>query len=114
MSSLLMNRPQQCCVPSKAPRPARRKALTLVPMVPLVTRLLVVTMVGGALALLLGLAMTTRTVPAAAGAAAVELPRVVVTGKRIAGPAWAGACPVPTDPQDSACPVPLGAQAKEL
>lgn len=111
MSTLLMNRKQQCGDRLEAGRrTAARKPLVMKPVVPLLTRLLVVTLVGGVLALLLGLRLTTRPAPpiaAAAEAIAVdpgppvaELPRVVVSGKRLAVPARAAALPPGTTSKD--------------
>lgn len=103
MSTLLMNEKQHCGRRSGAPRRARGP-LEMQPVTPLLTRLLVVVLVGGVLALLLGLSLTTRPSPpiaavVAAPAAVAELPRVVVSGKRLAAPGR---------------PVPAGTTSKDL
>lgn len=111
MSTLLMNGRQQCSGRRKAGRrTAARKPLVMKPVVPLLTRLLVITVVGGVLALLLGLSLTTRPAPPIAAAAeaiaadpgrpVAELPRVVVSGKRWAVPVRAGAAPPGTTSKD--------------
>lgn len=102
MSTLLMNGKQQCGGRPEAARRAVRKPLVMKPVVPLLTRLLVVALVGGVLALLLGLGLTTRSsAPIAADASSptAELPRVVVSAKRLPMPAR---------------PVPAGTTSKDL
>lgn len=107
MSTLLMNGRQQCGSQDDGRR-AARKPLAMQPLVPLLTRLLAVAVVGGVLALLLGLGLTTRPAPAIAVDRSIaadpsrpvaELPRVVLSGKRLA-PARAGGVPPGTTSKD--------------
>ena len=87
MGTLLMNGKQEYGGRRAAASQAVRKPVTMRPVVPLLTRLLVVVVVAGVLALLLGLSLTPPAAPPIAvdtGRRVAELPRVVVSGKRAA------------------------------
>ena len=98
MNTMVMISTQLC----KTPRAIRPRAWR--PIVPRLQRALVATLVAGATSLLFAFGLTASNPDLPSALPVVELPRVLIQGKRLRAPA--GACTVRTDAPGQPCPVP--------